>query len=142
MIAAFEAMEAMKILSGRAASVRRVIYTADLWNGPVRESRMPERDPDCPACALRDFIYLTGRPAPVSLCGRNAVQIHERRRPLALVEMAERLRGLGTVRANEFALKFDDGSWDITFFPDGRAIIKGTTDPGVARSVYSKYVGN
>jgi adenylyltransferase/sulfurtransferase len=142
MIAAFQALEAMKILAGRSSSVRRVIYTADLWNGPIRESRMPDRDPACPACAHRNFVYLSGRPAPVSLCGRNAVQIHERRRPLALVELAERLQGLGTVRANEFALKFQDGAWDITFFPDGRAIIKGTTDPGIARSVYSKYVGN
>ena len=142
MIAAFQAMEAMKILAGRAASVRRVIYTADLWNGPVRESRMPERDPDCPACGRRDFTFLSSRPTPISLCGRNAVQIHERRRPLALIEMAERLAGLGVVRANEFALKFNDGTWEITFFSDGRAIIKGTTDAGVARSVYSKYVGN
>jgi hypothetical protein len=27
-------------------------------------------------------------------------------------------------------------------FPDGRAIVKGTTDIGVARGIYAKYVGN
>jgi adenylyltransferase/sulfurtransferase len=142
LIASFQAIEALKILAGRAGSVRRVIFRADLWNGPVRESPMPSRDPDCPTCGRHDFVHLAGRPAPVSLCGRNAVQIHERRRPLALMDLAERLSGLGTVRANEFALKFHDGTWDITFFPDGRAIIKGTTDAGIARSVYAKYVGN
>jgi molybdopterin-synthase adenylyltransferase len=29
----------------------------------------------------------------------------------------------------------------LTVFPDGRAIIKGTTDSAVARSIYARYVG-
>jgi adenylyltransferase/sulfurtransferase len=103
---------------------------------------MPPRDPDCPACGKREFTYLDNRHrAPVSLCGRNAVQIHEKRRPFDLTELASRLRGLGQVRANEFALRFDDGEHEVTVFPDGRAIVKGTTDPGIARSVYARYLG-
>jgi adenylyltransferase/sulfurtransferase len=142
LIGSIQAMEAMKILAGRPFAVRRRIFTADLWNGPVRETAMPAKDPACPACGLREFPWLTGRRrAPVSLCGRNAVQIHERRRPLDLKDLAARLGGLGTVRANEFALRFDDGEHEVTVFADGRAIIKGTTDEGVARSVYSRYVG-
>ncbi|HVV47121.1 MAG TPA: ThiF family adenylyltransferase [Bryobacteraceae bacterium] len=142
LIASIQAMEAIKILAGRAENVRRKIFTADLWTGPVREISMPARDPECPACAKREFVYLDNRRrAPVSLCGRNAVQIHERQRPLDLTELAARLAGLGQVRANEFALRFHDGEHEITIFPDGRAIIKGTTDPGVARSVYSRYLG-
>jgi molybdopterin/thiamine biosynthesis adenylyltransferase len=141
-IGSIQAMEAMKILSGKAATVRRRIFTADLWHGPIRETAMPPRDADCPCCGRRDFTFLNGRRAPVSLCGRNAVQIHELRRPLDLVELAARLNGLGVVRANEFALRFTSGGHEITVFPDGRAIIKGTTDIGVARGIYSKYVGN
>ena len=57
-------------------------------------------------------------------------------------ELAARLEGLGAVRANEFALRFHDGEHDVTVFADGRAIVKGTTDVGVARGVYSRYVGN
>jgi hypothetical protein len=30
----------------------------------------------------------------------------------------------------------------MTLFPDGRAIIKGTTDKAIARSLYAKYVGS
>lgn len=142
LIGSIQAMEAIKILSGRAASVRRRIFTADLWNGPVRETAMPPRDPDCPACARREFVHLQGRRAPVSLCGRNAVQIHERLRPLSLPDLARQLEGLGSVRSNEFALRFSSGGHEITVFPDGRAIIKGTTDIGLARSLYSKYIGN
>jgi adenylyltransferase/sulfurtransferase len=142
LIGSIQAMEAMKILSGRLSAVRRRIFTADLWQGPVRETAMPPRDVDCPCCGKRDFTFLNGRRAPVSLCGRNAVQIHELRRPLDLVELAARLNGLGAVRANEFALRFTTGNHEITVFPDGRAIIKGTTDIGVARGIYSKYIGN
>jgi len=141
-IGSLQAMEAMKILSGNGASVRRRIFTADLWHGPVRETAMPARDADCPCCARHDFIYLNGRRAPISLCGRNAVQIHERLRPLDLKELAARLEGLGAVRCNDFALRFSNGSHEITVFPDGRAIVKGTTDVGVARGIYSKYIGN
>jgi adenylyltransferase/sulfurtransferase len=103
----------------------------------------PDRDPECPACGARQFVYLGGaRRAPVSLCGRNAVQIHERTRPLDLVQLKAALEPLGEVRANEFALRFFPRPYEITVFPDGRAIIKGTTDVGVARSLYARYVGN
>ncbi len=142
LIASLQSMEALKILSGRVSSVRRMIFRADLWNGPVRESPMPPRDSSCPACGQRNFEYLNGRRAPVSLCGRNAVQIHERSRPVDLIGLAVRLDGLGTVRYNEFALRMITPEYEITVFPDGRAIIKGTTDVGVARSIYSRYVGN
>jgi len=143
LIGSIQAMEALKILSGRASAVRRKIFTADLWTGPVRETGIPARDPECPACGLRQFTWLEGRRrAPVSLCGRNAVQIHERSRPLNLAELAERLKLLGTLRVNEFALRFHDGEHEMTVFADGRAIVKGTTDIGVARGVYSRYIGN
>lgn len=142
LIGSMQAMDAIKILSGRRSSVRARIFTVDLWNGPVRDSAMPPRDPECPCCGARDFVYLSGRRAPVSLCGRNAVQIHERLRPIDLRTLAAQLQGLGSVRANDFALRFEDGTHEMTVFPDGRAIIKGTTDVGLARSIYSRYIGN
>ena len=81
------------------------------------------------------------RRAPISLCGRNAVQIHERSRPLDLTDLKSRLGAVGQVRANEFALRFSIPPYEMTIFPDGRAIIKGTTDVGLARSLYARYVG-
>lgn len=142
LIGSLQAMEALKILAGRAGAVRRKIFTADLWNGPVRETNMPPPDAECPACGQRRFEYLEGRRrAPVSLCGRNAVQIHELSRPLNLRALAERLRTMCEVRANEFALRFRDGELEVTVFADGRAIVKGTTDVGVARGVYARFIG-
>jgi adenylyltransferase/sulfurtransferase len=76
------------------------------------------------------------------MCGRNSVQIHERARPIDFSEMRLRLEAHGVVRHNEFVLKFWHDPYEMTLFPDGRAIIKGTTDTGVARSLYARYVGS
>jgi molybdopterin/thiamine biosynthesis adenylyltransferase len=141
-IAALQAADALKILAGRIESVLPRVTTVDVWKGGIRQIEQPARDPDCPACGARDFVYLEGqRRAPVSLCGRNAVQIHERARPLDLAQLKAALLPLGEVRANEFALRFLTGPYEMTIFPDGRAIVKGTTDIGVARSLYARYVG-
>jgi adenylyltransferase/sulfurtransferase len=142
-IAALQVADALKILSGRSECVISRITTIDVWAGTVRQVDQPARDPDCPTCARRDFVHLSGKMgAPVSLCGRNAVQIHAASRPLDLSELKGRLGALGDVRANEFALRFVCAPFEMTIFPDGRAIIKGTTDPGVARGLYARYVGN
>src|SRR5208283_563068 len=118
------------------------LTTVDVWTGAIRQIAPPARDPDCPCCARREFAYLDGsRRAPISLCGRNAVQIHERSRPVNLHELAIRLGAIAPVRANEFALRASLDPYELTVFPDGRAIIKGTTDTGVARSLYARYVG-
>ena len=140
LIASLQVSEAIKILCGAEPS--RKITTVDVWTGEIRQIAEPGPDPQCPACGLRQFPYMNGeRRAPVSLCGRNAVQIHERARPLDLRELAERLAPLGLVRANEFALRFETPPYLLTIFPDGRAIVKGTTDVGVARSLYARYIG-
>jgi molybdopterin/thiamine biosynthesis adenylyltransferase len=140
-IAAIQVADALKWLATGVLEPR--ITTLDLWDGPVRRLQAPARDPECPACGKGQFPYLSGdRRAPISLCGRNAVQIHERRRPLDLETLKMRLLPLGEVRANEFGLRFFCKPYEMTIFPDGRAIVKGTTDPGLARSLYAKFIGN
>ena len=141
-IAALEAADALKILAAGPESVSSRLTTVDVWTGEIRQTNPPARDPACPCCGERQFPFLSGaRRAPISLCGRNAVQIHERSRPLDLKELATRLARLAPVRANEFALRAQLDPYELTVFPDGRAIIKGTTDTGVARSLYARYVG-
>ena len=145
-IAALQTADAMKILAhpvGQAVppAIWR-LTTLDLWTGEIRQLAPPSRDPHCVCCALREFVHLDGsKRAPVSLCGRNAVQIHERNRPLDLPALARRLGELAPVRSNEFALRVTVDAYDLMIFPDGRAIIKGTTDVGIARSLYARYVG-
>jgi adenylyltransferase/sulfurtransferase len=140
-IAAIQTSDALKILCGCGNTVGRRITMIDVWEGTARQVKQPAPDPECPACGRRQFEFLKAdRRAPVSLCGRNAVQIHDPRR-LDLAELKSRLEKLGEVRANEYALRFFPVPYEMTIFPDGRAIIKGTSDTGVARSLYARYVG-
>ena len=141
-IAALATGDALKILGAGPKSVDARLTSMDVWSGEIRQTAPPARDPDCPCCSGRDFVHLTGqRRAPISLCGRNAVQIHERFRPVDLSDLARRLAPLAAVRANDFAVRAHIDPYELTVFPDGRAIIKGTTDPAVARSLYARYVG-
>jgi molybdopterin-synthase adenylyltransferase len=118
------------------------ITTIDVWSGEIRQISAPPRDPDCPCCSRREFVYLDGsRRAPISLCGRNAVQIHERARPVDLSDLARRLGTIAPVRSNQFALRADLAPYELMVFSDGRAIVRGTTDVGLARSLYARYVG-
>ena len=142
-IASLAAADALKILASDAESLPDRLTTVDVWSGVIRQIATPARDPECPCCARREFTYLDGsHRAPISLCGRNAVQIHERRRPVNLEELAQRLAAIAPVRSNEFALRATLDPYELTVFPDGRAIIKGTTDPSIARSLYARYVGS
>ncbi|MBS1825985.1 MAG: ThiF family adenylyltransferase [Acidobacteria bacterium] len=142
LIASLQVSMALQILVGKADEVARKLTTVDVWTGVIRQVRQPEPSPSCQACGQRDLIHLQGRRrTPISLCGRNAVQIHDRARPLDLQDLEQRLIPLGQVRRNEFALRFFLPSYEMTVFPDGRAIVKGTTDVGVARSLYARYIG-
>jgi len=142
LVASYQVADALKILSGRAEQVQPRITQVEIWQGGTRQIRTPPRDPDCPACGRGEFPYLDdSRRSPVTLCGRNAVQIHDWERSINLTTLQRRLEPLGEVRANEFALRFLAAPYEITVFPDGRAIIKGTSDPGVARSLYARYLG-
>lgn len=141
LVASWQVSLALQILCGRRPEQKIAMF--DAWAGTFRQVEMPPRDPQCPACGLRSCRFLHGAArVPVSLCGRNAVQIHDRKRPLDLDELARRLSALGEVRHNGFALRFLIPPHEMTIFPDGRAIIKGTQDPGLARSLYSRFVGN
>ena len=77
-----------------------------------------------------------------SLCGRDAVQV----RPpapveLDLVGLADRLAPLGEVRRGPHLVRLAAPPHELTIFRDGRAIVKGTTELAVARSLYARYVG-
>ena len=142
LIAAWQSALATKLITCGAASLPLRLATFDTWSFETRQIAISV-DPDCPCCQRRRFDSLDGRVrAPISLCGRNAVQIHERHAVLDLAALEVQLTGLGNLRRNEFALRFSPSpQFELTIFPDGRAIVKGTQDVGVARSLYSRYLG-
>ncbi|HWR50962.1 MAG TPA: ThiF family adenylyltransferase [Bryobacteraceae bacterium] len=139
-IASIQVADALKLLCGQEVKPR--ITTLDVWSGDIRQISQPAPEPACPACGRRDFVHLQeSSRAPFGLCGRNAVQVHEREQAIDLQELAATLAPLGDVRAGEFALRFAIPPYELTVFPDGRAIVKGTSDIGLARSLYARYVG-
>jgi molybdopterin/thiamine biosynthesis adenylyltransferase len=143
LVASVAATEALKFLVGNAAQMRRTLLSFDVWTNEHAEISAVKRRPGCRACGERNLIHLAGEGRPhITLCGRNSVQIHERQRPINFAEMDLRLQPHGTVRYNDFVLKFWREPYEMTLFPDGRAIIKGTTDTAVARSLYARYVGS
>jgi adenylyltransferase/sulfurtransferase len=145
LVASIAATEALKFLvaGANAPSIRRTLLSFDLWTNDHAEISTAKPRPGCRACGEHDFIHLAGEGRPhITLCGRNSVQIHERQRPIDFAEMDRRLQPHGTVRHNDFVLKFWHEPYEMTLFPDGRAIIKGTSDTAVARSLYARYVGS
>jgi molybdopterin/thiamine biosynthesis adenylyltransferase len=144
-VASVAATEALKILLGGKAleRLRRTLWSFDVWTNEFAEIGAGKPRAGCRACGEHDFVHLAGEGRPhITMCGRNSVQIHERSRPIDFAEMQRRLETLGVVRHNEFVLKFWREPYEMTLFPDGRAIIKGTTDTGVARSLYARFVGS
>lgn len=145
LVASIAATEALKILIAGADSpeLRRTLLSFDVWTNEHAEISAATPRLGCRACDQRDLVHLAGEGRPhITLCGRNSVQIHERQRPIDFAEMGRRLQPHGTVRHNEFVLKFWHDTYEMTLFPDGRAIIKGTTDTAIARSLYARYIGS
>jgi molybdopterin-synthase adenylyltransferase len=142
LVASLEAAEALKLLAGREEALHGRLISCDVWKGHFQSVRVV-KNPGCRACAHRDFSYLEGHAQPhITLCGRDSVQIHERGRTLDLEVLQKRLAVTASdVRHNEYLLCFRVDPYQMTVFADGRAILKGTKDPAVARSLYARYIG-
>jgi molybdopterin/thiamine biosynthesis adenylyltransferase len=141
-IASIEAAEAIKLLLGKSDSVGGRLVSFDVWSGRYQCVRVA-RNHACRACVSHDFRFLEGDAQPrLTMCGRDSVQIHERRRQLDLAALGRRIAPtVAEVRENGFLLRFRIPPYEMTVFSDGRAIIKGTRDTSVARSLYARYIG-
>lgn len=143
LIASLEVAEALKLLGGREEALHGRLVSCDVWTGHMQSLEVA-RDPACRVCARGEFTYLQGEAQPhITLCGRDSVQIHEKSRALDLQLLRQRLAPtVPHIRHNEFLLRFCVPPYEMTVFADGRAILKGTKDPAVARSLYARYIGS
>ena len=150
--ASIQVTEALKFLTGQHHLLRRTLVSFDLWNltsakGLDRsEISTAKPDPACNVCGMRVFTHLAGEGRPhITLCGRNSVQIHEHNRPVDLLEMRSRLSrhaDIQDLRSNDLLLRFRRGEHILTLFSDGRAVVQGTTDITVARTLYARFIGS
>lgn len=151
LVASLQVTEALKYLTAQPHLMRRTLLSFDLWgsraNSALARSEISTTAPrpECDVCGRRIFRALSGDQRPhITLCGRNSVQIHEHHRPLDLDALRQRLDRLGAVqnlRANGLLLRFDYPPYTLTVFPDGRALVQGTTNIGLARSLYARFIG-
>jgi len=148
MVASHQAIEAIKILTGRVEAVDRRLLSFDAWTGRVVQIDVQKaRDQeDCPCCGRKEFEYLDGKDAgsDVTLCGRDTVQVTPPgKMDIDFAAIADRIRAAGDAepRFNTFMLRARIEPVELAVFADGRAIVRGTGDPEEARGVYAKYVG-
>jgi len=144
-IASIEAIEAIKILSGNRQAISLQLTIVDLWQNRIKQVDVARLrgEADCAACKRGEFPWLAGREGSRTavLCGRNAVQLSHPGASISLAELAERLAGVGSITLNQYLLRLQVPAYEITLFPDGRAIVTGTDDIAAARTVYAKYIG-
>lgn len=138
--------EAIKILLGEAKpeneqDSRLVVY--DTWNRSF-DNIIVRKNEKCECCDRGNFDYLNSEDREVitSLCGKNAIQITPANaKEINLRELASKLENLGSIKCADFILLFKIEKHEISVFRDGRAIIKGTNDKNVAKSIYARYIG-
>lgn len=144
-ISSIQVSEAIKILVGKTDKLHGSLVQVDAWENDWRKIKLAEPNEDCVTCQKHEFEFLAAENIDfsTSLCGRDAVQIQPpNATQLDLQNLAESLRNLGEVNLNEYLLRLNVENYELTIFKDARAIIRGTDDLTVARSVYAKYVGN
>lgn len=154
-VAAAQAAEAIKVLLGRDDLIRPTLVQFDLWNNQRHAIDLSALDRStCPCCALRRFDFLEGEHSDsgtTSLCGSNAMQVLPATSGAAvdLAALAGRLAAHGAFERTEHLLRGvlavesarSGRSVELMVFRDGRALVKGTADAAVARSIYARYVG-
>ncbi|HJQ32549.1 MAG TPA: ThiF family adenylyltransferase [Pyrinomonadaceae bacterium] len=143
-VAAVQVTEALKLLTGREESLHGGLMQFDVWRNEWRRIGAGERAADCLTCALGRFETLEPEAGDLAtvLCGRNAVQVSPRvASRLDLDALAARLSAAGEVKSNEYLVRLSAGEYELTVFRDARAIVRGTDDAAVARTLYARYVG-
>ncbi len=144
-VAAVQVTEALKILTGKNEELHQSLMQFDVWRNEWRKINPGGRAPECPTCVLHRFDSLEamGSDSAAVLCGRDAVQVSPTRPTrVDFAALAERLRGIGEVKYNDYLLRFRAGEYELTVFQDARSIIRGTNEITTARSLYAKYIGN
>jgi molybdopterin/thiamine biosynthesis adenylyltransferase len=144
-VAAIQISEALKLLTGHVEDLHGALMQFDVWRNEWRRIKLGARSPECPTCALGRYETLAAEAGEFAavMCGRDAVQISPAgASQIDLDALASRLRAAGEVKANEYLVRLNADGYELTIFKDARAIVRGTDDPAMARSLYARYVGS
>ncbi len=143
-IASIQIAEAMKFLTGNLDEMEVRLLSYEIWSQRFQRIDVGlDAMKTCPVCSEGKYEYLNGNPLrTITLCGRNAVQlIPGVKGDMDFRKLSQSISAFGSVQFNDFLLRCSSPPYELTLFKDGRAIVKGTEESGLARSVYSKMVG-
>ncbi len=144
-ISSIQVSEALKILVQKTEKLHKSLVQVDIWENDWRKIKLAGPGPDCVSCGKTVFEFLDAENADftTSLCGRDAIQIQPSNSgQIDLARLARTLGKIGDIKVNDYLLRLKVENYELTVFRDARAIVKGTDDTAVARTVYAKYVGN
>lgn len=147
MVVSYQMAEALKILVEDFSSLRNRFVSFDLWRNQYSSIKVSKaKDETCLSCGKnRTYPYLErdNRMKAAVLCGRDTVQIRPpKKETIHLQKLAERLQSLHyEVTGNPYLLSVNTGDCRIVIFQDGRALIHGTKDLAIARSIYQRILG-
>lgn len=146
LVAGLQSAEALKILVGTLEKVNPGLISFNLWDNRFDTFDLEKAQLEtCPCCGQGryEFLQRQGGAQTAYLCGRDAVQVipAEGNLSIDLDSIAWRLEQLGKLETNSFLLRFAIDKYEIVLFKDGRAIVKGTNNEGVAKGLYARYFG-
>jgi molybdopterin/thiamine biosynthesis adenylyltransferase len=146
-VGAMQSAIAIRLLVSGGQDVPTDLLACDVWSGEFRKIDLSQAKlPECICCGQRRFEYLDAprhSDGAAKLCGRNSVQVRAPGRGVQLADIGRRLAPVGEVEQSKYFVRGNliQEKLTLTVFPDGRAIISGTTDPARARSIYARFVG-
>lgn len=143
LVASYQVAEGLKVLIQDYDRIRKTLLHVEMWNYAHYETKLSAH-PACPVCGEKQYAYLQGEQGEsvTLLCGRDTVQVSPREpQNLDLVLLAKELSASGKVQLSPYFLRFDQESYQLSIFPDGRVLVHGTPDVSVARGLYAQYLG-
>lgn len=140
MTAAIQVTEALKILMNK--DHMRGLLQFDIWDNGFTIHEF-KKNTQCECCSKRDFIYLNedNEEMITVLCDGSVQIILPGTSEADLKSIARKLKSVKNLDVNPFRLEFEAEGRKVTLYKDRRAIIRGTSDKGIARSIYSKFFG-
>jgi adenylyltransferase/sulfurtransferase len=142
-IGGLQATEAIKLLTGDTSTAGRLVRI-DVWHKEPYFSADIPRDENCPCCSKKKFEFLSGQKTAwvTSLCGRNAVQVTPPDgKTIDIKQLQHKLAAVGDVHYNGLTLNFQAEGFEFVVFPDGRVMVKGTTEKEKAMTLIARYIG-
>ncbi|PFA69672.1 thiamine biosynthesis protein MoeB [Bacillus sp. AFS015802] len=145
MVAAYQSIEALKLLVEDQEALRGGVITFDLWGNQSSTMNVSKAKRDgCPSCGenpVYPYLQFENRTKTTVLCGRDTVQIRSPHTRRSLNELERNLEGLGEMKRNPYLLSFQYDPYRIVFFHDGRTFIHGTNDMNEAKTIYHRLIG-